>query len=288
MSPDGLDALVELRKAVPDAPVTHFVSAAYFTKDKPDPRATASLAEAVHKGDELAVHLHAWRSLARAAKVEPKLHPSFLTGTDKLYEFEDGDIGFDTDPDAYSVSELRALLRTSRGLLEATRLPVSKTFRAAGYLGTPKMLQAVREEGYTVDCSAADYHQLGEKKDAFLSQRIKEVWPNVGALPQPFLADVPGGQLLEIPISAIADYVTVADLIGVFEAAHARLQKDPGHNVFVVLAFAQETAQDVAAHLGEAIQKVRARKELAADLLFTTVEDAATQARGALAPTSGT
>ena len=84
-------------------------------------------------GDELAMHLHAWKSLATAASIEPKLSPSFLTGTDKLLEFEDGDVGFDTDLDAYTGPELRALLRTSRKLLEQTKLPISKSFRAGGY-----------------------------------------------------------------------------------------------------------------------------------------------------------
>jgi hypothetical protein len=283
-SPEGLDALDELRKGLGEAPLTHFVSAAYFTKDKPDPRAAVSLAEAVHKGDELAVHLHGWRSLARASGIEPKLSPSFLTGTDKVLELEDGDAGFDTDLDVYSVTELRALIRTSRRLLEQTHLSVSKSFRAGGYLGTPKMIQAIREEGLNVDSSATDYHQLGEQKDAFLSKRIKEVWPSVDATTQPFFVDAPGNQLLEMPITAYADYVSGAGIVGVFDAAHARLQKDPNRDVFVVLGFDQESAQDYAGRIGEALDKIRARKELAGELMFTTVEKAAELARRTVAP----
>ncbi len=83
-SSEGLDALDELRKQTGDAPLTHFASPAYFLKDQPDPKADTLLTETVHAGDELALHLHVWRSLARAAKVEPRLSPSFLTGTDKL------------------------------------------------------------------------------------------------------------------------------------------------------------------------------------------------------------
>jgi hypothetical protein len=280
LSPEGLDALDELRKSLGPGPLTHFVSAAYFTKDHPDPRIVATLTEAIHPGDELALHLHAWRSLARAAGVEPKLSPSFVTGTDKLFTFDDGDIGFDTDLDVYNVTELRAMVRTSRRLLEQTHLPVGKSFRAGGYLGTPRVLQAVREEGFVVDSSATDSHQLDAHKDAFLPKRVREVWPKIDTASQPFFVD-PQRQLLELPIADTADYVTAADVVGVVEAADARLQADPAHDVFVVLGCNQETAQEFASHLGEALAKLRTRHPLADHLLITTVEKAAALARGA-------
>jgi hypothetical protein len=287
-SPEGLDALDELRKHLGTAPVTHFASAAYFTKEHPEPRAVAFLTEAVHPGDELAVHLHLWRSLVRAAGVEPKLSPSFITGTDKLYEFDDGDVGFDTDLDVYSVTELRALLRTSRSLLEKTRLPISRSFRAGGYLGTPKVIQATSQEGYTVDSSATFYRQIDAHKDTVLSKRVQEVWPTVDASTRPFFVDANGRQMLEMPIAATADYVTVEEIVGLFEAASARLQKDPDHDVFVVLECIQESAQDYARRLGDSIDNVRARHPLAEQLLFTTVEKAAALARNAATAAPGT
>jgi hypothetical protein len=286
LSPEGLDALDALRKGLPDVPITHFVSAAYFTKDSPDPRAVSTIVEAVRKGDELAVHLHAWKSLALAAGIEPKLNPSFLTGTDKLMQFEDGDVGFDTDLEVYSVVEARALIRTSRKLLEQTRLPISKSFRAGGYLATPRILQAIREEGFAVDSSATNAQQLDARQDAVLPRRIREVWPKVETATQPFFVEVPGGKLLELPIAAIADYVTAAELVGVLEAAHGRLQQEPARDVVVVLGFHQETSQEFAGRLGEALQQVRARKAFAADLLFTTIESAAERVHGAVTPTS--
>jgi len=283
-SPDSLDALDELRKRIAPAPLTHFVSAAYFTKDHPDARAAAYIAEAVHPGDELALHLHAWRSLARAAGLEPKLSPSFVTGTDKLYEFEDGDIGFDTDLDVYGAPELRALIRTSAHLLEQTHVPLATTFRAGGYLGTPKVLEALRLEGFTVDSSATDYRQIDPKQDSFLSRRVKEVWPGLDSASQPYFVD-PRRQLLEMPIAATADYVTAADIVKLVEAARAKLDGDPHRDVFVVIGCNQETAQDFAARIGEAIQQLRGRPAIADRLLLTTVDKAAAMARNQ-APTS--
>jgi hypothetical protein len=284
VSPDGLDALDEFRRVLGPAPLTHFVSAAYFTKDHPDPTAAASITEAIRKGDELALHLHAWRSLAKASGIEPKLSPSFLTGTDKLLEFEDGDVGFDTDLDAYGVPELRVLLRTSRRLLAQTHNPVSKTFRAGGYLGTPKVLQAIREEGFTVDSSAMDFRQLDERKDEVLPKRIHAIWPGVEPTTQPWLVRAAGGELLEMPIAAFADYATADQIVAVFDAARTRLQNDPGRDVFVVVGFHQETAHDFAGRLGEAMKKVRERRELAGGLVFTTIADAAERARHAVSP----
>src|SRR5882724_1738451 len=51
LAPEALDALDELRKHVGGAPITHFVSAAYFTKEHPDPRAAAYLTETIRTGD---------------------------------------------------------------------------------------------------------------------------------------------------------------------------------------------------------------------------------------------
>lgn len=284
LSPEGLDALDEFRHSQGQAPLTHFVSAAYFTKERQDPKAVATITQAVRQGDELAVHLHAWRSLARAAGIEPRLSPSFLTGTDKLLEFEDGDVGFDTDLDAYSVSDLRVLLRTSRRLLGVMHAPVSSTFRAGGYLGTPKVLQAAREEGFTVDCSAADYRQLDERKDDMLPRRVQAIWPRVEATSQPWLVEVAGGSLLEMPIAGFADYATTAEIIAVFDIASARLQSTPGRDVFVVLGFHQETADEFSGRLREALDTVRGRKDIADHLVFTTVEDAAARARRVISP----
>jgi hypothetical protein len=276
--PESLDALDILRKTLGDAPITHFMSAAYFTKAEPDPQLVKTLVESVHKGDEVAIHLHGWKSLAVAAKVEPKLAPSFLTGTNKLLEFEDGDTGFDVDLDAYSVTELRALIRTSATLLGQTHLPIAKEFRAGAFLATPKVLQAIREEGYTTDSSATDWHQIGAQKDPFLLGRVKEVWPSLDPLAPPFFPES-SKQVLEMPIAATADYVSEPQLVSIFEQARARLAKDPQHNVYLVIGLNQETADDYAKVVDGAIKSVRLRKDLADTLTFTTIEKATALAR---------
>jgi hypothetical protein len=275
-SGDALDALDKLRDTLgPDIPMTHFVCAAYFTKKDVDPAAVDNIVSSVRKGDELALHLHLWKSLATKAGIEPKLSPSFLTGTDQLLEFPDGDVGFDTDLDVYGVNDLRAMIRTSKALLAPAGIALSGSFRAGGYLATPKVLQAIRDEGFTTDSSAAMSDQFNGPKDKILRQRIKEVWPDVKAGMQPYEIATPSGPITEMPIGAVADYVTTGDIADVIATAHDKLVKDRTKNVFVVLAFHQETADEFGTRITEAIQRVKAKPEIAADLTFTTVEKAA-------------
>jgi hypothetical protein len=276
MSLDGLDAFDEARKHLGDAPVTHFVSAAYFTKKEPDPKAVATLKGAIRAGDELAIHLHLWASLATSAGIVPRTSPSFLTGTDKLIEFDDGDLGFDTDLDTCSTTELRALIRTSRKHLEQVAAP-SWSFRPAAYLGTPKVLQAIHDEGYVVDSSATDARQLGTTKNAMLAARVKEVWPTIDDVPQPFAIAGRDG-LLEVPIAVTLDYVDAAKVLATLDAAHAKLAAAPERNVYVVIGLNQETALEFAPVLGSALGELRKRAWIT-EVVFTTVEKAAELAR---------
>jgi hypothetical protein len=118
-----------------------------------------------------------------------------------------------------------------------------------------------------------------------LPQRLAQVWPHVEATSQPFLVRGGGLQpIVELPIAAVVDYTSPQDLVGAFEAAHARLRRDPTRDVFVVIAFHLETASDYGARLGDAIAAVRSRGELADELVFRTVDQAAELARFALAP----
>jgi len=270
----GLGALADLRARV-NAPVTHFVCPAYVTKREPDPDALTAVREAVRAGDELAVHLHAWTSLAQAAGIAPRTSPSFLTGTDDVISVED-DRGFDLDLDAYDVAGLRALVSTSRALLERTGLPVSRSFRAGGYLMTPKLQQAIHDEGFTADSSAIDHRQLDELGDALLPERLHQLWPAVTPVSQPWL--LPGG-LVELPIAGVTDYATAAELAAPIDAACAKARAQPGRKQFVVLGFHLEDGEDFTSRLTEALQRQRACE----GLVFATVEHAAELARAEVA-----
>jgi len=276
-SPEGLDALDALRGALPRAPLTHFISAAYFTKAAPDPQARATLTAAIRPGDEAAVHLHAWRSLAQAAGVTPKLSPSFLSGTNRLFEFDDGDAGFDTDLDVYTEGELRSLVRTSRTLLETNGVTLTTAFRAGGFLGSPRLLQAIPHEGFTVDSSSIDARQVEAAAGEAFSDRVGELWPELDTASQPFSVALRGGSLLELPVAAFADYVAADELVRILREARAALAKDGTRDVIVVLGFHQETCDEFAPVLLRALETVRGD----GDIAFVTVDEAVARVRAA-------
>jgi hypothetical protein len=171
-------------------------------------------------------------------------------------------------------------VRASKKLLEPTDITVSGSFRAGGYLATPKVLQAIRDEGFTTDSSAAAADQFTAPNDKILRQRIKEIWPAAKPSTQPYVIQTPSGPIVEMPIGAVADYVTAGDIADVITSAHEQLEKDRTHNVFVVLAFHQETADEFGTRIFDAIQRIRAKPAIAADLTFTTIEKAAEIVRG--------
>ena len=252
VSKDGLAAIDDLREQLGNPPITHFLSSAYFAKRG---NARELIAAAIRPGDEVAVHLHAWRTLAEASGVPFRAAPSFLTGTDELMTFEDGDRGFDVDLDAYSVVELRQLLATSRRLLEQAGFAPSRSFRAGGYIVSPKLAQALHDEGFTADSSAIAPASIESRVWA---DRIAQLWPTL-----PARLDAAGGSLREYPIAAVADYTTVEELGRILDAAVAR-------NGLVVLAMHQETGEH-AERLSDAVGAARVRHP---NLAFTPIRGA--------------
>ena len=276
LSADGLDALDAFRSTYPQIPVTHFVSAGYFTKPQVDPAIVETLKqETSGHGDQVALHLHLWESLARASGVTPKLSPSFFTGTDKRTDIGDGDAGFDIDIDAYTSQELRALVRTSRDLLTKAGFPPTPAFRAGGFLGTPRMLQAIRDEGFTADSSAIAARQVEGAAGEVLADRVEELWPKITVESQPYPLALQGGSLVELPVAAFADYQSTEDIAKILDGAAARLAKDPAHDVVVVLGFHQETAAEFVDRLDRALEKSIAKDTLT----FATVEQIAARVR---------
>ena len=277
---DAVVALAEVRRQNPDVPITHFVCPAYYTKPGANAaEVTAFLRENMAKGDEIGIHLHVWNSLVQAARVPVRSGRSFLTVDGRLMEFE-GDAGFDLEPAIYTTSELRAIIATSRRLLETGGFQVAPVFRAGGWLANPSVLEAARAEGMTVDSSAIDASWLGEgaSSEGFevLAARVRTLWPKVDRTTQPFVIDTPAGEVIEIPDSGgMADHVASEEMEDHVEWA-ARSAQRP---IFVHLGFHAETAHRYADLLSRALANLRRRK---VPMEFVTVSRAAELARASL------
>jgi hypothetical protein len=274
---DALAALGRFRAENPDVPVTHFICAAYYTKPGAVPgEVTASLRAQVRPGDEVGVHLHAWNSLVQAAQVPVRSGRSFLTADGRLMDFE-GDAGFDLDPAVYTVSELRSILATSRGLLEKAGFKVAPVFRVGGWLGSPNVLEAARAEGFTVDSSATDSTWIGEGDTStgfeYLTDRVAKLWPKVDRTTQPFTISTPAGPIFEVPDSgAMADHTSSQEMEDHVRWAASQARRP----IFVHLGLTAETADDYAALLSRALGNLRRQK---VPVQYVTVGGAAELAR---------
>ena len=100
------------------------LNAAYYTKPGADVARVTSLVRAgLMPGDERGLHVHGWKSLFEAAGSAFKDKPSFW-GPGYPLQPTGGDMGHEVEIGAYSVSELRAVLRLSRAILGKAGLPI--------------------------------------------------------------------------------------------------------------------------------------------------------------------
>ena len=130
------------------------------------PRADAMLAwtkARVAKGDEIALHIHAWTDFVRAAGVAPRTAPNWSGRSD----------GYDVPLTAFDETETRKLIDHALALMSAHGLPKPTTFRAGGLFANAANLRAVAAAGFTVDTSATPAGGFGRlllpwtlKKDA--------------------------------------------------------------------------------------------------------------------------
>ena len=247
LSDDGLAALGSLTKSHASVPITHWICPAYFTKHVVDENVATRIRAAIRPIDEVAIHIHGWHSLVQAAGVEPKFGPSFLYEGDEILEFEDGDMGFEVDLSAYSEAEFRAVVRSAFDELKSAGFEVVRMFRGGAGILEPHNLDALVAEGFRVDSSAIPTqfwraeHSVPEK----MRRRIHDVWGDLDDFAEPRWLDTKHGNLLEIPAPpGFADYSSTAQLTAYVDAAAERLARSPSNDVYIHLAFHQETAHE--------------------------------------------
>jgi hypothetical protein len=274
----NLTAFEAFREALPKVPITHFLNAAYYTKDKADRESvTKQIRRTIRPGDETGLHVHAWRSLVRAAGVEFKAGPTFW-GPDAHAPKDGGDWGHEVELPAYSKDELVKVVHESAQRLREAGFELTTSFRAGGWIATTPVLAAVRREGFLIDSSAVDSVWHERLRGTRLPGRIREVWPDVHPTTQPFVVVTGEGPVLEMPdTGALADYVTSEQLAEHIRSAVGRAVADSG-TVFVHVGFHQETAAQYASRVRDAIAAVATETAIE----FLTLRDAAARARAAL------
>jgi hypothetical protein len=271
----NLAALQALRRELPGVPLTHFLNAAYYTRAGANSEeVTAGIKRGLEPGDELGLHIHPYRSLVEAAGVPFRDAPTFFG---RPLRGSTGDVGHEVELAAYSVDELKRIVRLSRTRLLEAGFAITRSFRAGGWIADGKVLEAIRAEGFEVDSSATDstWHQE-ELADRPILGRIREIWPAVRHDTQPFLVHTAAGPILEMPdTGALADYVSAEEMSGHVRQALARVRAGGTHPLFVHVGLHQESAARFGTRVSAALAPLRLDK----DIEFSTLEKAAALAR---------
>ena len=270
-SDKNLAAFADFRAAHPEVPLTQFINAAYFDKADADAaQVSARIRQALQPHDELGLHIHPWKSLVEAAGVTFCSTPT-IWGIERPERKNWPDPGHDVSVEAYTVDEFQKIVAHSKAVLDANGFALSNSFRAGAWLAGPRVLEAIRREGFVVDASATDTKWHAKIAQYALPQMILDIWPDVTADTQPFYISTPAGEVLEIPdTGALADYVSAEQMAGHIADAVAKLGDD---HLYVHIGFHQETA---ATYIGRVIEALSIVKEKHADhLVFETLEQSA-------------
>jgi hypothetical protein len=254
-------AIERFRAHFPLAKLTHFLNPAYYTKRGADVSTINALTRrALAREDELGLHIHGWRSLVDESGVPSLTSPTF-SGDDQPLQppcSDQSDCGYDVVLTAYSTDELRGILHTSLDILENQGFGRPTSFRAGGWVGGPRLFDALTAEGISRDHSAVNVDYVRHLFPAYLVNLLDQQWTGIDATSQPFVVRAPSsGQLLEIPSNGtLADYVNAAAYLKVFEACAKRKLAAPREPVVLSLGFHHETAAARLPVLTEALENM--------------------------------
>jgi len=229
---DNEDATLErqdrLHSEHPALKLTHFVGPYTFT----DPAVSTERAEYLASwvkdkrsthGDEIGLHIHPYCNFVNTTSVTCRTEPSFA----KPY----GDpSGYTVVLASYEKSEMLTLLKAADGIFEQHGLGKPTSFRAGGWSAEIHTLEALAEDGFVADASAANWWRMEEWKDVWgtsLYSWCQSHWSSIDETSQPYypsLSDIlssapPTVPLLELPDNGLlVDYVTAQEMIEVFDA----------------------------------------------------------------------
>lgn len=160
----NLNDFIGIRKHIGiHIPITHFITASYFTK--PLKHAAEKIQSATYEGDEIGMHIHCLRSLIKTAGVDFVSKPDFFEPfTPELRALvnmlpkvlQPKVSGRGVPISAYSKDAQEMILKVSADLITRhlqVDHPVS--FRAGGWMASDAVLQTLMKLSFKYDSSAA-------------------------------------------------------------------------------------------------------------------------------------
>ena len=257
---DDLKAVEEFRQQFPNASIVHFLNPSYWNK----PGAVAAdirsrILRTMRPGDLVGLHTHGWKSSVEGAGVQFRSNPTFWGLKDVACM---DDCGHDVSLDAYSESELRALISFEIDTLEKNGFKRPVDFMAGGWISSRKVLSALAREGFKRDYSAIPPSTVFPRSNRFpLFKLVNELWHNVLPYTQPYTIKTPGGRIQQMTNNAgTMDYQSVEGVTDLFDAylklARGATKPQPLH--FHIGAY-QESAAKHLPRLSTVLEKILAR-----------------------------
>ena len=261
LSSRNLSAMKQFRSEFPEIKLLHFLNAAYYTKEGASSQdVNQKVSSVIRKGDELGLHIHAWKSLFEAAGVSFRSNPTYwgtrLTGCDS-------DCGHEVALTAYTTDEIRKVVRFSTQILSQNGFGRAKSFRTGGWLGSQAVLDAIAAEGFTLDSSRVPPQFLRAQLGSLpIFQWIQDLWGDARSTDQPRSVSTASGPIIELPDNgALADYMSASQMVSVYKTYASLVQAHPDVDYYFQIGFHQETA---ATYLPQVRQALRTIESLAA------------------------
>jgi hypothetical protein len=217
---ENLEAIDAFRKRFPELKVMHFVSPAYFARDPAKADEHAKLVkERVLAGDAVGLLLNGWKSVATAANVQFRGHPTFWGATLRPVDCQD-DCGLEVPVNIYTVQDLRRLIAYGAQTLERHGLGRPIAIQTGGWVASPQVIESAAAEGMRYDFSAVPTSLIyGRTRHFPLLSWVTNLWKDITPATGPYELRIGTTQITEVPQNlAAVDYLEEKDATAAFSA----------------------------------------------------------------------
>ncbi len=274
LQPHNLTAMQDFRRDFPNIALVQYLNAAYYTKPNADAKAiTAAIRSTLRERDQLGLHIHGWKSLFERSGVTYRNAPSLRQGG-LGYSAEECkfDCGHVIALIGYKQDELSKVIACSRETLNRHGFGKAVHFRAGAWMTNQVVAEALTANGIATDSSAVPAEFLADQwGNTPLYSTVKDLWPGITPISQPYSIKTAHGPLTEIPDNGcLSDYMTGEAMEKVLRA-NIDLANKRGKSQTLMIGFHQETAANYLPNLRNFLKRVAETPELAEKVQFTLI-----------------
>ncbi len=244
MNSENLKTIEQLKKDIPQLKLIHFISPAYFFKNRENQKEIiARLREVIAADDHVALSLHGWQSIAAKSGVVFRNSPTFW-GNRLTKEYCANDCGHEVPLSVYSKQDIRKMLLQSFTFFEVLGFKKPVSFIAGGWMASRGVREAIVAEGIKYDFSPVPPEVVKDQLFRYpLYQWVKDLWPGITTYSQPSLFQTSGGTLIEVPSNGVTtEYVNSQRWLDIYKH-YAQLWLESNENDFYMsVGTYQETA----------------------------------------------